>query len=109
MIQKEVCFISLDKVSLSIITSFNLYIVIMMIIVITLGSAHSLLDIEDLVAKLSSEIEEMKADILDREDKLAALFKLTSSIVSDFDSETEDMIQKIHEKRDEQVRIFKCS
>ena len=59
--------------------------------------------LDKLVAELATEMNEMKADVLDREDKLAALFKLTSSIVSDFDSETEDMIQKIHETRDEQV------
>ena len=59
--------------------------------------------LDKLVTELSVEINELKAEVSDREDKLAELFKLTSKIISDFDTETKDMIQKIHDKRDEQV------
>ncbi len=40
---------------------------------------------------------------MEREDQLEKLFKMTSRIISEFDSETESMIEKLHKKRDEQV------
>ena len=59
----------------------------------------------ELAAELSNEIEERKSEVIDREDKLSALFKNTSSIISDYDIETEDMVQKLHDRRDEQVTV----
>ena len=40
---------------------------------------------------------------MEREDQLEKLFKVTSRIISEFDSETESMVEKLHKKRDEQV------
>ena len=70
------------------------------------GSAHKLMHLDDLIAELSTEINEMKADVVDREDKLAELFKMTSRIVSEFDSETESMIEKLRKTCDEQVGVL---
>ena len=62
-----------------------------------------MLTLDDLVTELSAKMDELKAEVIDREDKLNALFKLTSKVISDFDSETESSIEKLHNRRDEQV------
>ena len=45
----------------------------------------------------------MREAMLKKEEKLAALFKKTSKIMSDYEKETEEMIQQLHKARDEQV------
>ena len=62
-----------------------------------------MLTLDDLVTELSAKMDELKAEVIDREDELNALFKLTSKVISDFDSETESLIEKLHNRRDEQV------
>ena len=41
--------------------------------------------------------------MLEKEEKLAALFKKTSKIMSEYEKETEMMVEKLHKARDEQV------
>ena len=45
--------------------------------------------------------------MLEKEEKLSALFKKTSKIMSEYEKETTGMVAKLHKTRDEQVQVIK--
>ena len=44
--------------------------------------------------------------MLEKEEKLSALFKKTSKIMSEYEKETTEMVAKLHKTRDAQVQIM---
>ena len=58
------------------------------------------------MTRLTEDIEVMREAMLEKEQKLAALFKKTSKIMSEYEKETEEMVQQLHRARDEQVCYF---
>ena len=68
-----------------------------------LGKPHNLLNLGELVTRLTEDINAMREAMLEKEQKLAALFKKTSKIMSEYEKETGEMIKLLHKARDEQV------
>ena len=67
------------------------------------GSAHKLQEVDALVEQTMTKIELLNAQLSEKEEKLSSLFKITSRIVTDYDGETEGVIQTLHSTRDQQV------
>ena len=67
------------------------------------GKPHELLNLGDLVTRLTEDIDVMRKAMLEKEQKLAALFKKTSKVMSEYEQETGEMIKLLHKTRDEQV------
>ncbi|XP_067944916.1 uncharacterized protein [Watersipora subatra] len=65
------------------------------------GSLHSLVQLEDLASALLTGT--ISAESSARDEQFEALFKRISKLVSEYDSQTEDMLNMIHKKRDEQI------
>ena len=76
---------------------------IIIVVNIATGKPHDLLNLGDLVTRLTEDIEVMREAMLEKEQKLAALFKKTSKIMSEYENETGEMIKQLHKARDEQV------
>ena len=57
------------------------------------------------MTRLTEDIDVMREAMLEKEQKLAALFKKTSKIMSEYEKETGEMIEQLHKARDEQVLI----
>jgi len=70
---------------------------------VIVGLTHDFVSLDDLVIKLSKDMEKLTLEMLDRENKLSGLFKCMTGILCDYDSETRDMIETLHRTRDEQV------
>ena len=58
------------------------------------------------MTRLTEDIDVMREAMLEKEEKLAALFKKTSKIMSEYEKETEEMVKQLHRARDEQVCYF---
>ena len=52
---------------------------------------------------LTEDIDVMREAMLEKEQKLAALFKKTSKIMSEYEKETGELIKQLHKTRDDQV------
>lgn len=50
-------------------------------------------------------VNEKKVWIFDKEEHLLGTSKQLTAVISDWDSETQQMIEKLHRARDEQVRL----
>ena len=61
------------------------------------------MNLGELVTRLTGDIDVMREVMLEKEKKLAALFKKTSKIMSEYEKETEEMVEQLHKARDEQV------
>ena len=68
-----------------------------------LGKPHNLLNFGELVTRLTEDIDVMREAMLEKEQKLAVLFKKTSKIMSEYEKKTEEMVKQLHKARDEQV------
>ena len=55
------------------------------------------------MTRLTEDIDVMREAMLEKEEKLAALFKKTSKIMSEYEKKTEEMVELLHKARDEQV------
>ena len=55
------------------------------------------------MTRLTGDIDVMRGVMLEKEKKLAALFKKTSKIMSEYEKETGEMVELLHKARDEQV------
>ena len=53
--------------------------------------------------KLTEIVNEKKVWIYDKEEHLLGMSKQLTAIISDWDTETQHMIEKLHKARDEQV------
>ena len=73
------------------------------------GIPHDLMLIRLLVAKLTEMVNEKKVWIYDKEEHLLGMSKQLTAIISDWDTETQQMIEKLHKARDEQVRHILAS
>ena len=58
-----------------------------------------------LVSKLTDAVNEKKVWIYDKEEHLLGMSKQLTAIISDWDTETQQMIENLHQARDEQVRL----
>ena len=58
-----------------------------------------------LVSKLTDAVNEKKVWIYDKEEHLLGMSKQLTAIISNWDTETQQMIEKLHKARDDQVRI----
>ena len=56
-----------------------------------------------LVSQLTEMVNEKKVWIYDKEEHLLGMSKQLTAIISDWDTETQQMIEKLHKARDEQV------
>ena len=56
-----------------------------------------------LVTLLKEMVNEKKVWIYDKEEHLLGMSKQLTAIISDWDTETQQMIEKLHKARDEQV------
>ena len=54
---------------------------------------------------LTEDIDVMIEAMLEKEQKLADLFKKTSKIMSEYEKETEEMVKLLHKARDKQVFV----
>ena len=68
-----------------------------------IGSSHDFVDLQVLADQFVKLINDMKLWIFDKEECLLGLFKQLTRILSDWDSDTEEMITKLHNARDKQV------
>ena len=66
------------------------------------------MNLGELVTRLTGDIDVMREAMLEKEEKLAALFKKTSKIMSEYEKETEEMVKRLHKARDEQVCDLQC-
>jgi len=64
------------------------------------------MSLKELVTRLSKEVDGMRSELLDREDKLSNLLKHMIGVLCDYDSETRDMVETLHRTRDEQVILY---
>ena len=60
-------------------------------------------NLNELVGTLTEDIDVMIEAMLEKEQKLADLFKKTSKIMSEYEKETEEMVKQLYKARDEQV------
>ena len=63
------------------------------------------MNLGELVTRLTGDIEVMREAMLEKEEKLAALFKKTSKIMSEYEQGTEEMVKLLHKTRDQQVTV----
>ena len=63
------------------------------------------MNLGELVSRLTDNIEVLRKAMLKKEQKLAALFKKTSKIMSKYEKETEEMVKQLHQAKDEQVFV----
>ena len=59
--------------------------------------------ISTLVSELTEIVNEKKVWIYDKEEHLLGMSKQLTAIISDWDTETQQMIEKLHKARDVQV------
>ena len=64
------------------------------------------MQINVLVSKLTEIVNEKKVWIYDKEEHLLGMSKQLTAIISDWDTETEQMIEKLHKARDVQVHFM---
>ena len=57
------------------------------------------------MTRLTDDIDVMRNAMLKKEQKLAALFKKTSKMLSNYEKETEEIVEQLHADRDEQVIV----
>ena len=73
------------------------------------GVSHNIMKIGVLLSKLTDAVNEKKVWIYDKEEHLLGMSKQLTAIISDWDTETQQMIDKLHKARDEQVIYFLTS
>ena len=56
-----------------------------------------------MVAKLIDMVNEKKVWILDKEEHLLGMSKQLTAVISDWDTETQELVDKLHNARDKQV------
>ena len=61
-----------------------------------------------MVGELTKETDSLTDDMIDKEEKLSSLFKITSRIINEHEDKTTDMIRTLRRTRDEQVLCFLC-
>ena len=59
--------------------------------------------VSTLVSELTDTVNEKKVWIYDKEEHLLGMSKQLTAIISDWDTETQQMIEKLHKARDVQV------
>ena len=67
------------------------------------GASHDFVDVQILADQFVKLINDMKLWIFDKEECLLGLVKQLTRILSDWDSDTEEMITKLNNARDKQV------
>lgn len=72
----------------------------------TVGIPHKLLNLKEFVARLTGKIHNLKVAMKQKEDKLSKLLKKTTNQMSEFEKATQEMLDKLHTTRDEQVLKF---
>ena len=58
------------------------------------------------MGRLTEDIEVLTEVLVEKEERLAALFKKTSKIMSEHEKETEEIIKQLHKARDKQVFVY---
>jgi len=59
-----------------------------------------------LIPKLFEEMNEVRSEILDKEDKFQRLMKHMTRVLCEYDNETRNMVETLHKTRDEQVCFY---
>ena len=60
------------------------------------------------ISALTEKINERKLLIYEKEEHLLGMSKQLTAIISDWDTETQHMIEELHKARDRQVRLSCC-
>ena len=68
-----------------------------------LGCTHKLVTLKAHIAKLIEVVNEKKVWIFDKEECLLGMSKQLATIICDWDTQTDQMVQQLHEARDKQV------
>ena len=77
----------------------------MLMIYIPPGYNHNLKAISSLVTLLTDLVNEKKVWIYDKEEHLLGMSKQLTAVISAWDTETQEMIEKLHEARDKHVGV----
>ncbi|XP_067931006.1 E3 ubiquitin-protein ligase TRIM56-like [Watersipora subatra] len=71
------------------------------------GQAHVLLNLPELVNRLTFKIDQLVAAIVSQEEELSTLFKKASKVVSEFEMETKNMLKQLQDRLDAQIPAIK--
>ena len=72
------------------------------------GLDHRIKSLEVYISALTEKINERKLLIYEKEEHLLGMSKQLTAIISDWDTETQHMIEELHKARDRQVRLSCC-
>ncbi|XP_067938514.1 uncharacterized protein [Watersipora subatra] len=70
------------------------------------GESHQLMSLDELAEQLNDEINKLKKGMIEKEEGLERIFKFTSQTLAEYDEETAETVQKIHDKRDAQIKAL---
>ena len=73
------------------------------------GLGHKIVPLDELAMALIDLINDKKVRVFDKEESLLGVEKLLTRLLSEFDGNTEEMVQKLHQARDKQVLFDKSS
>ena len=68
-----------------------------------LGSHHEVATLKTLYKEAKGKVEALKDKAREKKDELSSLLKESDGVLTEYDEETEGMVQLIHKTRDEQV------
>ncbi|XP_067930938.1 E3 ubiquitin-protein ligase TRIM56-like [Watersipora subatra] len=72
------------------------------------GQPHNLLNLGELVTRLTGKIHNLKAEMMKKEEKLSVLLKKTNKEMSEFEVSTQKMLVKLNVARDEQISAIQA-
>ena len=72
------------------------------------GLDHRIKSLEVYISALTEKINERKVLIYEKEEHLLGMSKQLTAIISDWDTETQHMIEELHQARDCNVRSSFC-
>ena len=73
------------------------------------GRPHELLNLKKLVSNLSSDIQRLSVTVIDKEQKLSALLMKANKTISEFEKNTQELLKKLYQTRDDQVcKLLYC-
>ncbi|XP_067931041.1 uncharacterized protein [Watersipora subatra] len=72
------------------------------------GRPHELLNLNELVSKLSSDIKRLSKTVSEKEQKLSALLKKANKDISEFEKNTQELLKKLYQTRDDQINAIRA-
>ncbi|XP_067929936.1 uncharacterized protein [Watersipora subatra] len=72
------------------------------------GRPHELLNLNELVSNLSSDIQRLSVTVIDKEQKLSALLMKANKTISEFEKNTQELLKKLYQTRDDQINAIRA-